>query len=93
MAFGDPLPKYSFKDVNASVPSTTIEFVPLDVPTKATIAPLPCCDEAQNICINFETSVWYCAKCRKTLTQEHVEAVLEASRRNAPGQAWAYKGV
>jgi hypothetical protein len=51
--------------------------------------PKECCDEPLNMAVDPDRC--FCIKCKKTVTQDHFNAVLEKSARNTPGQAWKYR--
>lgn len=86
MAFGDKVswdqPKtFSFKDVIGTVQSTSIEFVPVDDKprrTPAVVEPVKCCDDSYNFSVEIGTGVPFCLKCRKPMTVEHFNSVLDA---------------
>lgn len=82
MAFGDklpelPMPVYTFKNVNVVVENIAIEFTP--APPKRTVPEaVACCNDSFNFYVEHGTGIPFCLKCRKTMTKEHFNKVLDA---------------
>lgn len=71
-----------------------VDVVPMpELKQRKVIVDVPCCENSINIDVKPGLGTIYCLKCKRVLTLEHFNRVMDDAARRAPGLAWKFRSA